>query len=332
MASTSGPASAEEAALSSLNSHSPEELQMAEEALRVVLMGKVQALAAERGEAFIQSLTQKEINRTKKMEAELATLKKRLVVQDHTLNELRLGVRKVKVQEEKCKQLCHGLQETAKKREQLMGEMQSEMETYRTSIRDRVTQNVQSILAECEKRREHVETTEAEVAELEATLAHQKEAFEQSFADFQVGLKGRTEQYQELIDSYQESAKEVELLEARLMLVRREHNSVEMTRASLQQQLEVYEKQFQGFADSVMKPEDVEALARRQSEQAQLRIAQMEADKANVHQQRLKMDKELTDLRAKHASLKRNLQQLEKVKAAAAEKCRQAQQSRQGKK
>ncbi|KAG5499499.1 hypothetical protein JIQ42_04972 [Leishmania sp. Namibia] len=332
MTSTSGPASTEEVALASLSNYSPEQLQMAEVALRAVLMEKVQALAAEHGEAFIQSLLQKEISRTKKMEAELAKMKKKLGVQERVVDDVRMDVRKIKAQEEKSKYICQSLQEAAKKREQLTEKMQPEMETYRSDVRERVNQNVQNIWAECEVRRERVEAIEAEVKELETTLAHKKEAFEQSFAEFQAGLKGRTTQYQELIISYEEAAKEVELLEAQLMLVRRERNSVEMARVSLQEQLEVYEKQFEGFAKSVMKPGDVEALAQRQRDEAQMRITDLEADKANVHQQRLQMDKELTELRAKHASLKREMQQLEKAKAAAEKKCRQAQQSRQERK
>ncbi|KAG5476363.1 hypothetical protein LSCM1_04065 [Leishmania martiniquensis] len=328
MASTSGPASAEEAALASLSNYSREQLQMAEATLRAVLVEKVQALAAEHGEAFIQNLLQREIARTKKIEAELASMKKKLGVQERVVDDARTDLRKVKAQGEKAKHICQSLQEAARKREQLTEKMQPEMEAYRSDVRERVNQNVQNIWAECEKRREHVETVEAEVKELEAALAHKKETFEQSFAEFQAGLTGRTAQYQQLIVAYQEAAKEVELLEARLMLVRRERNAVDMTRASLQQQLEVYEKQFEGFANSVMKVEDVEALAQRQRDKAQMRITELEADKASVHQQRLQMDKELTDLRAKHASLKREMQQLEKTKAAAEKKCRQAQQSR----
>ncbi|GET89418.1 hypothetical protein, conserved [Leishmania tarentolae] len=329
MTSTSGPASLEEVALASLANYSPEQLQMAESALRAVLLEKVQALAVEHGDAFIQSLIQKEIARTRKMETELANVKKKLGVQERFVDGIRMDVRKVRAQEEKSKYLCQNLQETAKKREQLTEKMQPEMEAYRTDVRERVNQNVESIRAECEKRRERVETVELEVKELEEALAQKKETFEQSFAEFQDGLKGRTAQYQELIVAYQEATKEVELMEAQLMLVRRERQSVEMTRAALQQQLEVYEKQFEGFAESVMKPEDVEALAKRQHDQAQMRITELETEKTTVHQQRLQMDKELTDLRAKHASLKRELQQLEKAKAAAEKKCRQAQQSRQ---
>nr|CCM16349.1 hypothetical protein, conserved [Leishmania guyanensis] len=332
MMSTSGPATIEEAALASLASYSPEECQMAEEALRAVLMEKVQALAAEHGDAFIQSLVQKEIFRTKQMEKELANVKKRLGVQERVVDDVRMDMHKVKAQEEKSKYLCHSLQETAKKREQLTEKMQPEMETYRSGVRERVNQNVQDIWAECEKRREVVEKVEAEVKELEVTLAHKKESFEQSFAEFQEGLKGRMAHYQELVVAYQEATKEMERIETRLVLVRRERNSVEMMRANLQQQLEVYEKQFEGFAESVMKPDEVKALAQRQHDQAKMRIAELEAEKANVHQQRLEMDKETTDLRAKHASLKREIQQLEKAKAAAEKKCRQAQQSRQEKK
>ena len=124
----------------------------------------------------------------------------------------------------------------------------------------------------------------------------------------------------------------MQLLEVRLAFGRRERNSVEMTRSGLQQQLEVYEKQFEGFAKSAMKPEDVEALAQRQYEQAQLRLTELEKDKAALHQQRLQMDKEVTDLRARLAALKRETQQLEKTRAAAEKRCRQAQQNRADKK
>lgn len=336
MASTSGEAALSvgeaAAAAPAIDEFSPEQLNMAESALRAILTKKVQALAAEHGDAYIQSLVQNEITKTKRMETDLANVKKKLGAQERVVDEARVEVRRVRMQEDKAKFLCQSLQEATKKREQLTEKMEAEMETYRTDVQQRVNQNVQNILTECEKRRQRVEGTEAEVAELETRLAGKKTAFEENFAQFQDSLKGRTAQFQELIAAYQEATKDVEMLEAQLMLVRRERNSVEMARAALQQQLEVYEKQFDGFANSVMKPDDVEALAQRQRDQAQMRIAQMEEEKTHVHQQRLQMDKELTDLRAKHAALKREMQQLEKNKTAAEKKCRQAQQSRQEKK
>ncbi|KAL7701888.1 Myosin-like coiled-coil protein [Lotmaria passim] len=336
-APASGPApaaapSAKETAVSTLDVFSSNELHMAEAALRTVLGQKVQALAEEQGEAFIQSLIQKEIAKTKKLESDLAAVKKKLGAQERVVDDVRTEVRKTNALEEKAKSMCHALQDTAKKREQLTEKIRAEMESYRQGVRERVGQNVQNILDECEKKRERVEAAEAEVAELEATVTAKGKAFEQSFAQFKDGLKDRTSHYQALIASYQEAAKEVQLLEVRLAFVRRERNSVEMTRSGLQQQLEVYEKQFEGFAKSAMKPEDVEALAQRQYEQAQLRLTELEKDKAALHQQRLQMDKEVTDLRARLAALKRETQQLEKTRAAAEKRCRQAQQNRADKK
>lgn len=333
MASTdAGTVAGGETAVTALDVFSPDELHMAEAALRSVLEAKVQALAKEHGEAFIQSLLQKEIAKTKKLESDVAAAKKKLGTQERTVDDLRVEVRKVHAQEEKAKYMCHALQDTAKKREQLTEKVNAEMVSYRQGVRERVGQNVQNILDECEKKREKVEAAEVEMTELEKAVNNKKAAFEQSFAEFQDGLKDRTSQYQELIGAYQEALKEVQLLEARLSLVRRERNSVEMARSGLQQQLDIYDKQFEGFAKSAMKPEDVEALAQRQHEQAQLRLTELENDKANLHQQRLQHDKDVTDLRARLAALKRDMQQLEKTRAAAEKRCRQAQQNRAAKK
>ncbi|KAK7201181.1 hypothetical protein NESM_000179500 [Novymonas esmeraldas] len=332
MTSTSGPASPEEAALASLSCFSSEQLHMAEAALQAALMDKVRAIAAEHGEAFIQNLLQREIARTKKMEAQLTTVKKRLGAQERVLHDTQAEVRAVKVHEEKSKFICHNLQDVTKKREQLTEKMEAEMAAYRNDTQARVSQNVQNLVAECEKRRERVEAAEAEAAELEKELEEKKADFESSFADLQDGLTGRTAQYQELIGAYQEATREVEVLEARLMLLRRERNSVEMARAALQQQLELYEKQVDSFAKAVMKPADIEVFAQQQRDQSQARIAALETEKAAVHQQRLQMDKELVELRAKLAALRREVPQLEKAKVAAEKRCRQAQQARQEKK
>lgn len=301
---------------------------MAEVALRTVLENKVQALAQEHGESFIQNLIQKEIAKTKKLEADVATLKKKIGAQDRVTAAVRQELRNNTRQEEQAKFMCHAVQETTKKREQLTEKVSAEMEAYRQGVREKVEQNVQNILDECKKKQERVESAEAEVAELEATVAEKKKAFEETYAQFQDGLKDRTNQYQELITSYQTALKEVQLLEARLSLARRERNSIEMSRSGLQQQLDVYDKQFEGFAKSAMKPEDVEELARKQHEQAHLRLGELEQDKARLHQERLQLDKELADLRTKLAGLKRELQQLEKTRAAAEKRCRQAQRNR----
>ncbi|KPA86778.1 hypothetical protein ABB37_00845 [Leptomonas pyrrhocoris] len=324
--------STEVVATTSLDAFSPDELNMAEVALRTVMEAKVQALAKEQGEAAIQNLIQHEIAKTRKLESDLAAVKKKLGAQERVVDDLRAEMRKASAQEEKAKYMCHALQDTAKKREQLTEKISAEMESYRQGVRERVEQNVESILSECAAKRERVEAAEAEVAELEKMVTEKKEVFENSFAEFQDGLKDRTSQYQELIAAYQKAANEVQLLEARLSLMRRERNSVEMNRAGLQQQLEVYDRQFEGFAKSVMTPADVEALAQRQLEQTQLRLGELEKEKVNLHQQRLDMDGELTELRAKHAGLKREVKQLEKTRAAAEKRCRQAQQNRAMKK
>lgn len=304
----------------------PEELAMATASLESFLRSKVNLLLQRDGDRAVQRRLQEEIGKVKRKEEQLATLRKQGAARARKVDELQETIRKTKALEVQAGRICQTLQETMTKREALTEKMAHEMAEYRLSVQERVHQNIKDILAKCAERATAVEAIEAENAKLEAEVEEKRQVFESAFTRFQSDLKDRTDTFKTQFEEYQQTLNEVGLLETKLALIQREQSKVEMTRHALQEQLEVYQKQFEGFANSTMTPEDVEALAERQRRQAELQIQKLESEKSEAHRMRLQFDKELTELRTKHASMKKEVQQLEKTRTTAEKKCRQAQQ------
>ncbi|ESL10201.1 hypothetical protein TRSC58_02070 [Trypanosoma rangeli SC58] len=121
--------------------------------------------------------------------------------------------------------------------------------------------------------------------------------------------------------SFQQVTREVEMLEERLALTRRERLATEEGVVGLQRQLDTYSTQLRDFSEGYS-VEDAEKVAAQQREQAEARIAQLEAEKKEANELRLKFDKELAGWRTALAAAKRELQRAEKARMAAEKQCR----------
>lgn len=289
------------------------------------LRTEVAALQAEHGEAHLQRLLQQDIAACKKRESELALALGRVKTASEEMRRLQEAIRKTSHAREKTATMCDAIEGTSAKREALTASMAAEMAANRAGYKARIQDRLADIRAGVAEREEKVVVVEAENAELEKALEEHKTKFEAFYNKFQGSLQDRTSTFEELLGGCQQTAQELETVQSRLMLARRERNATEAKTATLEKQLQTYESQFETFASATVKPEDVAALAAKQQEQAHKRIADLEAQKAEANQLRLQFDKETTEMRAKLAALKRELLAAEKAKAAAEKKCRLAQ-------
>ncbi|EKF38718.1 hypothetical protein MOQ_001071 [Trypanosoma cruzi marinkellei] len=281
----------------------------------------VTALLAEKGESHVQNVLQAEIQKVKKKESELAAIKKKVTATNKEVDELQLDIMMANEAKTKAERLCKVLQAATKRRAMLTEEAKKEMEEHRIGVQQKVENSVQDIRAKCDERKEAVMALMEENNRLREEVGEKKKQFDEAYEAHQADWKAREGYLGELMRSFQEVTMEVELLEGRLAFTRRERQITEEGMVLLRRQLDTYNTQLRDFSEgySVENAEKVTALQR---EQLEARIAQLEEEKKEANELRLKFDKELAGWRTALAAAKRELQKAEKARMAAEKQCR----------
>lgn len=287
---------------------------------------QVRALLDEHGGGYIQKKLQEEIAKVKKRESDVASMRKRVSAVSQRIAVLNDRRRKLEAAKSKAELLCQTLQSSLKKRQELTSKLSENMEQHRQDVKTRVEAAVATTRGEMEQRREALSTLGRENEKLAAELEEKKQSFEEVCSAFESGLRDRAAYFQNLMKDCSAVAREVETLEGKIFLTRREHMSVEQTRRSLEAQLATHKEYFDTVLQSSMKPEDVQRLLQIQRENMGQRILRLESDKREAAELRAKFDSETCELRGKLAALRKEMPALEKTKAAAERLCRKAQQ------
>ncbi|RNE96874.1 uncharacterized protein Tco025E_09620 [Trypanosoma conorhini] len=281
----------------------------------------VRELLANKGEAHVQSVLQAEIQKVKKKESELATLKKKVAATNKEVDELQSGIRRLIETRAEAERLCKVLQAAMKRRALLTEEAKKDMEEHRISVKQKVEQSVHDIRVKCDERKQKVAEVMAENERLREEVGHKKKQFDEAYESYQSSWKARESYLEELMRTFQQVTREVEALEGQVALTRRERQATEEGVVVLQRQVDTYSTQLRDFSEGYS-VEDAEAAAAQQREQAEARIARLEAEKKEANELRLKFDKELAGWRTALATAKRELQKAEKARMAAEKQCR----------
>ncbi|ORC87632.1 uncharacterized protein TM35_000212380 [Trypanosoma theileri] len=284
----------------------------------------VKTLLAEKGESHVQSMLQSEIQIVKKKESEIAATKKKVASVVRDIGDLQLEIRRIIEARTEAERVCKVLQEAMKRRAALTEEAVKEMEQHRRGVEEKVENNVNDIRSKCDERKKEAETIIEENEHLREEVAKQKKSFDDAYASYQQSWKEREVHVEELMRTFREVSKETELLEARLALLRRERQVAQEGSVVLQQQIDMYNTRFSEFGNS-HSVDDVERIAAQQRMEGEARITQLESEKKEANELRLKFDKETASWRAALAVAKREWTKVEKAKLAAERQCRLAQ-------
>ncbi|KAF5222308.1 hypothetical protein C3747_140g65 [Trypanosoma cruzi] len=281
----------------------------------------VSSLLAEKGESHVQNVLQAEIQKVKKKESELAAIKKKVTATNKEVDELQLDIWRANETKTEAERLCKVLQAATKRRAMLTEEARKEMEEHRIGVQQKVENSVKDIRVNCDERKETVMALMEENNRLREEVEMKKKQFDEAYEAYQAGWKARESYLDELMRGFQQVTREVELLEGRLALTRRERQMTEEGMVLLRRQLDTYNTQLRDFSESYT-VEDAEKMAAQQREQVEARIAQLEEEKREANELRLKFDKELAGWRTALAAAKRELQKAEKARMAAEKQCR----------
>ncbi|SCU71933.1 uncharacterized protein TEOVI_000351500 [Trypanosoma equiperdum] len=284
----------------------------------------VTALLAEKGEVYVQGLLQAEIQRVKKKESEAAAIKKKISAATKLAGELKGDIRRETEAKAEEEHMCKNLQAEMKRRSTLTEEATRRMESRRLTLKKDVETSVRDVREKYDDRKRQAMELVEENKRLTDEVAKMRKEFDEARATYADTCKERETYVESLIRSYREVTREVETLEAKIALVRRERQASEQRKASLEKQLESYNSQFGSLSEG-QSVEDAERMAKEQREEAEARIAQLESEKKEASEIRLRLDKETATWRAALAAHKRELPRLEKAKLAAEKRCRQAQ-------
>ncbi|EPY24560.1 hypothetical protein STCU_03174 [Strigomonas culicis] len=291
------------------------------------MQAKVQSLHTEHGDSHIQKLLQEEIAKVKKMETDLAKLKKKVSAESTVVEDVQAKIRKTNAALKSSEATCHTLQATMKQYKTLTEKLKTETDTQRETLRQRVADSIASLEKGNAEKKKIVEELEAENEQLQKDVSERKVNFEQAYESFKSTISNHDDAFRQMIIECQETASTLEDLEEKRLAVRQERTMLQSNKDSLEQQLALYDTQFSHLVGSTVKRADIEALMKKQKEQEDEKIATLNEEKKKTVQLRIQFDKEAQELRGKLASLRREVQQLERKKIASEKKLRTAQQN-----
>ncbi|KAG8341186.1 hypothetical protein ERJ75_000869400 [Trypanosoma vivax] len=284
----------------------------------------VAAILSAKGEAAVQKLLQEEIRRVKKVESDVAAAKKRVVAAGRGVDEAQLKVRRELESKAEAERICAVLQNALRRREANTSEAVKEMEARRLAVREKVEQNISDVRAKCDEKQKQTAEMEEENVRLRAVVDEKKREFDEAYATYQDDWAEREQHVEALMRSSREVEREIELLEKKLSYVRQERKLTEATKLNLQHHLEAYEAHFEQYKHS-QTIEEAEKTFAQQREEVEKRLAQLENEKKEAQELRLKFDKETIGLRGALATAKRELQKIERDRHLAEKRCRLAQ-------
>ncbi|CCD12383.1 unnamed protein product [Trypanosoma congolense IL3000] len=295
------------------------------EQLEVDARAAVLELLSTKGNTFVQGLLQAEIQRVKKLESNVASIKKKITAISKAVDELNASILREAVNKEKKEKKCLFFREEIERRGATAVRAAKAMEAYRNSIMEKYTKKFDEIRAESDEHKQHAVELMEENRRLTEEVAQRKKEFDESSSSYESDCARRQEYVESIIRSYRQAANDVETLEARLTTARQERQALEERKASLEEKVMRCSEAVPNL-EGLNFVETSEQEAKKNYEETETRISQLEEEKRDITYTRIALDKETVSWRAALASHKRELHRLEKSKFAAENKCRQAQQ------
>lgn len=296
--------------------------------LEATVRAQVAALAQQKGDAGVQQMLQQQIQITKKKESEIATAKKRADQAAAELEAKQLVYKKLVQKKTTVEMNILELESDMTRQDDQVTRALREMENNRESIREKVQRDVDELHEKMKAMAETDGPLEIENEALRAQCATLKAEFDAAFAAYEQDWKQREADSSSLVQSLQLLLQETELLEATLLLRKREATTLANATKSYQMQCEAFEERVTSFEEVAVKSEDIERTAGMQREKLKKRLQDLEEDKKKVHEQRVQFEKEALALKGRAAAAKKKLLALEKQKMALEQKCRKAQEKK----
>jgi chromosome segregation ATPase len=280
----------------------------------------------ERGaDAAVQEELQVEIAKTKKLESELATIKKKVDAAKRQQDVKALEYAKLLQQKEALHQTCKHLIADRERLEKFNAENADADDARREEVRLKFEKDVDSILAKVEEQAAQKATAITENAALTKEFDDLKATFDAMMNTKMSEWKERDEQTRAVVSTLQERMMRHDKLQQLAQAHEAEAENLARGIVAYNDQATMYGERMGDFDSALVKSAEVIELTARREAEFQAEIKRMEDMKQQDATVKRQMEDEAAAARSRIRELRKQLQQLERTKMQAEKKCRAAQ-------
>mmetsp|Transcript_56914 Transcript_56914/g.65211 ORF Transcript_56914/g.65211 Transcript_56914/m.65211 type:complete len:389 (-) Transcript_56914:164-1330(-) len=302
---------------------------VSEDDVRRAAVVQVQKIFAEKGgDSGVQTMLQQQIQITKKKESDIAVAKKRGEAAAREKEKLTADLHRLTIAKTQLELHCKTMQSEIKKQDEEARNAAGELASNREEVRAKIQKEVQ----ELEGKMKAMEADDTPLVEENTKLREEctalKEEFDSAFKSYETSWSSKEAETGVLIRDLQETLQRTELLDAKLLLARKEVQNMMDAIEVYKQQVATYEDRFAAFHEVSLRSDEVDRVTQMQREKLQERMTMAESEKREANDIRVKFQQEIIALKGKINNLKKKLPVAEKARASAESKVRTLQQQK----
>lgn len=286
---------------------------------------EAEAVFIDGGDAAVQKMLQEEIAKTKRLESEVAQLKKKVDAAKRQQDAKAHELAKLTQHKELMHQACRALIAERERLEQLNAEVSERDLQRRDEVRSKFDRDVEGIIAKVDDQaRQKVETV-AENQKLTAEFDELKASFDRMMSDKMSQWKERDAETSAVVAELQATIAENDRLQ--LLAKSREAEASNLLRGTTTylEQAAMYRDRMGEFEAALEKSAEVVELTSKRETDYRNEIAALEEGKAKDVAARKEVEQETFKVRGRIREMRKQITQLEKSKAQAEKRCRNAQ-------
>ena len=283
---------------------------------------EVRALFAASGDAAVQDRLRVEIQKTKKLESEIAITKKRADAAAREKDALALEHAKSCHVRDTLKLQCQSLLSEIERLEPVVQSDSTEDSSRREEIRHRIEKEIVAVNAKIEEQAAERRTLEAENVTLKEEFDKLRAEFETTFNDFQEKWRVREVRTRELIGELTQVTDASALARALTKEKEAALKEVQLGTASLQGQLDLYAERFTEFESVATQSASVYDVTSKQDAAFQARIQEFDRSKREDQEALVKATADTARQHQLATTLKKKCEKLNSSKIQKEDHCR----------
>mmetsp|Transcript_35507 Transcript_35507/g.109495 ORF Transcript_35507/g.109495 Transcript_35507/m.109495 type:complete len:394 (-) Transcript_35507:176-1357(-) len=286
---------------------------------------EAEAVFRQGGDAAVQEALRAEIAKTKKLESDVAQMKKKVDAAKRQQDAKSIELTKLAQQKEIIHAACKKLIAERERLEAVLAEGAAEDEKRREEVKAKFDKDVEGIIAKVDEQAAQKVETLKENAELTKKFDELKANFDGMMDGKMSEWKNRDEETRAVVATLQERMvvhdKLAQIVEQR----EAEAENLKRGTEAYTEQAAIYEARMSDFEGALGKSAEVVELTAKREQEYHAEIKRFEEAKAADVVARKAAEEEVRKVKARVRDLRKQLTQIEKTKATAEKRCRAAQ-------
>lgn len=288
-------------------------------------ISEAEAVFTDGGDASVQKMLQDEIAKTKRLESEVAQLKKKVDAAKRQQDAKALELSKLTQHKELMHQACRALIAERERLEQLNTEVSERDLQRRDEVRSKFDRDVEGIIAKVDDQARQKLETVAENTKLSAEFDELKASFDRMMSDKMSQWKERDAETSAVVADLQATIAENDRLQQLAQSREAEAGNLLRGTTTYLEQAAMYRDRMGEFEAALEKSAEVVELTSKREADYRNEITALEDGKTKDVATRKEVEQETMKIRGRIREMRKQITQLEKSKAQAEKRCRNAQ-------